>query len=886
MDGTGLPEVRSTCAYCGVGCGVLLRPDGAGELAVRGDPDHPANYGRLCSKGMALGETVGLEHRLLTPRVLGQDSNWDDALQLVADRFSDAIAKHGPDSVAFYVSGQLLTEDYYVANKLMKGFIGSANIDTNSRLCMASTVAGHKRAFGTDTVPGTYEDLDQADLVVLVGSNLAWCHPVLYQRVLAARKSRGTRIVVIDPRRTASCDQADLHLALKPGSDVALFNQLMTRIHEGGHVSPEFLARTVGFQDALAAAQQDSTAVTGLTAEEIEAFCELWIKTDRVVTIFSQGVNQSSSGTDKVNAILNCHLATGRIGREGTGPFSVTGQPNAMGGREVGGLANMLACHLDIGNADHRDAVRQFWKAPAMAERPGLKAVDLFRAVDNGQIKALWIIHTNPAVTMPNANKVAKAIAACPFTVVSDLTEKTDTARLADVLLPAAGWAEKSGTVTNSDRTISRQRAVLPPPGQARPDWDILAEVGRRMGWTSAFDYQSPAEIFREFAALSSVASRFEKDFDISGLADINDANYAELEPVKWPVRKHRSGGRFFSDGRFFHPDGKARFVPVRHRPPATKTDPKYPFCLNTGRIRDQWHTMTRSGLSPRLSAHLAEPFLDIHPENAKPLGLSPADLVEVESSVGCSIFRARLTDTVTPGQVFAPVHWTGETAPSARVDALVPSVTDPISGQPESKAIAVSVRRMKAAWYGFAISTAPISPPVEYWATARTQKGYRTELAGYTPVKDWEETARGWFGLPDAAVIAAADPARGACRLALAEGGWLKAALFIATKPVALMRDYVSTQLETAPEQVLTGRAPPTLEDPGPVICSCFGVGLNTIIRAIEAKRAVSVDEIGAVLQAGSNCGSCRPELAELLTDHSAYGSRTSQRELQCDTV
>ena len=483
-----ISAVRSTCPYCGVGCGVLLAPDGDG-LTVRGDPGHPANHGRLCSKGSALGETVGLAHRLMAPRVNGAETRWDDALRLVADRFRDTIATHGPDSVAFYVSGQLLTEDYYVANKLMKGFIGSANIDTNSRLCMASSVAGHKRAFGTDTVPGTYEDIDAADLVVLVGSNLAWCHPVLHQRVMAARKARGTRIVVIDPRRTASCDGADLHLALAPGSDVALFNHLLAQIHEQGALDAAFIAHTDGFDAALDAARNDRTAATGLDEAEIAAFCKLWIGTERVVTIYSQGVNQSSSGTDKVNAILNCHLATGRIGTPGCGPFSVTGQPNAMGGREVGGMPNMLACHLDIENADHREAVRDVWHAPAMPEAPGLKAVDMFRAVGEGQIKALWIIHTNPAVSMPEADAVRNAIAGCDFTVVSDITAATDTARLADVLLPATAWAEKDGTVTNSDRLISRQRAVLPAPGQARPDWAILAEVGRRMGWQTAFAY-------------------------------------------------------------------------------------------------------------------------------------------------------------------------------------------------------------------------------------------------------------------------------------------------------------------------------------------------------------------------------------------------------------
>ena len=413
MDGTALPSVCSTCPYCGVGCGVVLQPDGAGGLLVKGDKAHPANFGKLCSKGSALGETVGLDGRLLSPRLHGRDTDWDIALGLVADRFRQTIAEHGPDSVAFYVSGQLLTEDYYVANKLMKGFIGSANIDTNSRLCMASTVAGHRRAFGTDTVPQTYEDLEQADLVVLVGSNLAWCHPVLYQRLLKSRKARGSKLVVIDPRRTASCDGADLHLPLKIGSDVALFNGLLQHIHDSGAIDAGFATHVDGMEEALAAARADDPGATGLSAAQLDAFYRLWTGTEKVVTVFSQGVNQSSSGSDKVNSILNCHLATGRIGKPGCGPLSVTGQPNAMGGREVGGLANMLACHLDLENASHRHAVQQFWQAPAMPTGPGLKAVDLFRAVGDGRVKALWIIHTNPAVTLPDADAVRDAIAGC-----------------------------------------------------------------------------------------------------------------------------------------------------------------------------------------------------------------------------------------------------------------------------------------------------------------------------------------------------------------------------------------------------------------------------------------------------------------------------------------
>lgn len=866
MAGAACQEVRSACPYCGTGCGVLLRPDGAGGLAVRGDPDHPANRGRLCSKGLALGETLGLEGRLLAPQVNGQETDWDSALDLVASKFRQAVDRHGPDSVGFYLSGQMLTEDYYVANKLMKGFLGSANIDTNSRLCMASTVAGHKRAFGTDTVPGTYEDLEQADLIVLAGSNLAWCHPVLYQRILATREKRGTRLVVIDPRRTASCDQADMHLKLRAGSDVALFNRLLAALYEGGALDAEYLQHVEGLGEALEAAFASDASVTGLSDYEIAAFCRLWMGTEKVVTIFSQGVNQSASGTDKVTAILNCHLATGRIGKPGSGPFSVTGQPNAMGGREVGGLANMLACHMDLENRSHRAAVQEFWGAPALPDRPGLKAVDLFRAAGGGRLKALWIIHTNPAVTMPEADAVRAALQACEFTVVSDITAATDTARLADVLLPAAAWAEKEGTVTNSDRTISRQRAVLPPPGQARADWDILADAGRRMGWSAAFDYQSPAQIFREHAALSGLAGSFGLDFDISGLSSMSDPDYEGLSPVRWPVSRNRQGGRFFADGQFFHPDGKARMLPVRWRPPAAAPDRQHPFRLNTGRIRDQWHTMTRTGRAARLSGHLAEPFADIHPEDARRLGVQPADLLRLRSPHGEAILRARITTDVQPGDLFVPIHWTGETAPSARVDTLVAAAVDPVSGQPESKAAVVAAERWQPAWYGFAVSCRPMVPRSEYWAMARTETGYRAELAGLSPLADPEAAARDLFAQPETGVQIMTDSSKGITRLALFQDGRVMAALFTAPEPVAVSRDYLAGLPGTSTAGVLTGIPAADRPDPGPVICACFNVGANTILHAIESGGLVSVADIGTALHAGTNCGSCRPDIAELL--------------------
>ena len=868
MDGAPqVPEIRTTCAYCGVGCGVLARPDGAGGLTVRGDPDHPANHGRLCSKGFALGETLSLDDRLLTPRMFGQDAHWDAALGLVADRFRQAVAQHGPESVAFYVSGQLLTEDYYVANKLMKGFVGSANIDTNSRLCMASTVAGQKRAFGADTVPGTYEDLELADLVVLVGSNLAWCHPVLYQRLAAAKAARpAMKVVVIDPRRTATCDLADMHLALAPGSDVALFNRLLVEIDKGGAVDVDYLRHVNGFDETLRAAMAQEGGVTGLDPAQVAAFCKMWVGTEKVVTVFSQGVNQSSSGTDKVNAILNCHLATGRIGRPGMGPFSVTGQPNAMGGREVGGLSNALACHLDIEDAGHRDLVRSFWQAPTMAKGAGLKAVDLFERVRTRQIKALWIVCTNPAVSMPDADVVRDAIAACDFVVVSDVTANTDTARLAHVLLPATGWGEKDGTVTNSDRTISRQRAVLPAPGAARADWAIICDVARRMGFGAAFDYASPAEIFEEYATLSGLAAAVGRDFDISGLTGLGQAGYDALPPTRWPVAPHGQTERFFADGEFFTSDGRARMVPVTARPPAARTGPRYPFRLNTGRIRDQWHTMTRTAKAPRLNQHLGEPFLEIHPHDATALGIAPATLVRVTSPTGTCILRALVTDRVQPGQVFAPMHWTAETAPSGRIDALVPGIVDPLSGQPESKAAVVALAPYDAGWFGFAVSTGAMSPDCAYWARSRVEAGWRAELAGQEMAHDWEAEARRLFAMPDAHCQSIHDAASGTARIAFLDGDRLLAALFVGRAPVALSRDHLASQLGQIAKAPLSGRPSADMPDPGAVVCACLNVGVNTIGAAIASGQATTVAQVGTCTGAGTNCGSCRPEIAVLL--------------------
>ena len=872
---------HTACPYCGVGCGVLATARADGSADIAGDPDHPANFGRLCSKGSALGETVSLEGRLLYPEIRGTRASWDGALDLVANHFSETIAAHGPDSVAFYVSGQLLTEDYYVANKLMKGFIGSANIDTNSRLCMASSVAGHKRAFGSDTVPGTYEDLELAGLVVLIGSNLAWCHPILFQRLAAARDARGTKVVVIDPRATATCEIADLHLKLKPGSDVALFNHLLAEIERNGAIDAGYVDRfTQGFDAALETARNTSLAAcardTGLGEHDIIAFVEMFVKTERTVTVFSQGVNQSAAGTDKVNAIINCHLATGRIGRPGMGPFSVTGQPNAMGGREAGGLANMLAAHMELANPDHRRIVRSLWKSPHIASEPGLKAVDMFRAVADKRIKAIWIMATNPVDSMPDADAVRTALQACPFVVVSDVVGNTDTAELAHVLLPSLAWGEKDGTVTNSERRISRQRPFLSLPGEAKPDWWQMAEVAKRMGWASSFTYKGPAEIFAEHALLSGLENNGSRDFDISRYADITAKDYNALLPVQWPQPAACSSPstRFFANGRFFTPNKRANFVATPFRSLAALASAEFPFILNTGRIRDQWHTMTRTGRTARLFSHCAEPFAEIHPDDAERLGLTDASLVEIKNAQGSIVVRALITTRQQPDSVFVPMHWTDQFASGGRMGALSSAATDPVSGQPELKAARVAVSRFAAHWHGFAICRAkPRAIDAGYWAIAPAKSGWRVELAGRNPIACWETYARNLFNTAVHQDIASyGDATSGQYRAAVFDGERLTGALFVSPHPVCVARSDYTAKLDalfpTALDcmRLLAGRNGANEPDRGPIVCACFEVGFNQIAAAVTEGRCMSVAAVGEALKAGTNCGSCRPEIGRIV--------------------
>ncbi|OQW67140.1 MAG: nitrate reductase [Proteobacteria bacterium ST_bin11] len=885
--------IKTTCPYCGVGCGIEATvEDSVGHrVKIKGDSQHPANFGKLCSKGATLGDTVSLENRLLYPQIDGQRVDWDTALDHVATRFNAVIQQHGPEAVAFYVSGQLLTEDYYVANKLMKGFIGTANIDTNSRLCMSSAVVGYKRAFGADTVPCNYEDLEQAELILLVGSNAAWCHPITFQRIrIAKEKNPQVKIVVIDPRATATCDIADLHLPVKPGMDALLFNGILAYLQQIGRIDRTYIDRhTEGFESALAEASRSAGSIEqvavgcGLSQAAVSTLFNWFANTEKTVSVYSQGINQSSSGSDKCNAIINCHLATGRIGKPGMGPFSFTGQPNAMGGREVGGLANTLAAHMDLENPEHVERVGRFWGSAQVADKQGLKAVAMFEAIAAGQIKAVWIIATNPVVSMPDADKVKQALQQCELVVVSDCIANTDTAQLAHVLLPATGWSEKDGTVTNLERRISRQRPLFPPSGEAKHDWWIISQVGRRMGYEHAFNYQSSADIFREHATLSAFENDTVhqlRDFNLSAFADLDQPGYDSLQPVQWPVTKEQTGGtpRMFADGGYFTSNHKARFIPITPRPPVNTPDVEYPLTLNTGRLRDQWHTMTRTGLSAKLTAHRPEPFVEIHPVDAERFGLAARSLAQIKSRWGEMLARVEIDPGQQTGSLFVPMHWSEQLSTHGRMGALVNPVVDPHSGQPESKQTPVSISAWPAKWYATVLARQPLAiPDAEYRVSVRGDSYFRYELAATAEEYDWRTWSRSLLASAehrdnDSYWLEYSDLQAGYYRTAYLPDNHLQACVLIGPnselpEPGWLGGLFAKPALSRAERLSLLSGLPPKGEaDIGRIVCSCFNVGEKTIKHAVQAHQLKSVGEISACLSAGSGCGSCVAELKEFL--------------------
>lgn len=900
-----IKTTQTTCPYCGVGCGVIahVSQTSMGEkVQIEGDVQHPANLGKLCIKGSHLADTLGLKTRLLDPitgrKEQRQISTWDHAISSIANKFQQCIDQYGRDSIAFYVSGQLLTEDYYVVNKFVKGYLGTANIDTNSRLCMSSAVAAHKRAFGEDLVPASYTDFEQTEMVVLVGSNTAWCHPVLYQRIMKAKEERDLFVVVIDPRFTATCEAADLHLPILPGQDVALFNGLLQYLQQNGHADLDFVTQhTQGLEQALASSSTESSIEsvaqrTGITIEKLTLFFQKFAQNEKIMSLFSMGVNQSSQGVDKANSIINCHLLTGKIGKPGSAPFSMTGQPNAMGGREVGGLANMLASHLDLDNPQHQQLVQDFWQSPVIARQPGLKAVDLFQAVESGKIKAIWIMATNPIVSLPDADQVKRALEKCEFVVVSDICLDTDTTQYADVLLPALGWGEKDGTVTNSERRISRQKAFLPAPGEAKADWWTISRVAKALGFRG-FDFKNSHDIFLEHARLSayqngSLSQRADtpnfRYFNLQGLTQLGFVEYQHLTPIQWPVwdkQEVHQIGQLLSQGQFSHVDGKARLVPTIAADPVHAISAEYPLILNTGRIRDQWHTMSRTGLSASLSQHRAEPYCELHPQDALKYGLKDAELVEVKSAWGSCVLRVQFSQNIRRGQIFAPIHWNDQFASDARIGKVVNPVVDPISGEPEFKHTPVMIQPFYTQWQGVLYVREGFEQKIQtmikntvWWSKTQTTQAIRYELADRRRFSDITGQIKSLLAFDDESFewLNLEDQTAHISHSVVLQDGQLIASFYIA--PAALLpdRDWVAGLFRRERlsalhrKALLAGQAMSMGNSEGPLVCSCFKVGKNRIIQTIKDKNITHEKQVTACLKAGGNCGSCLPEIRGLI--------------------
>ena len=871
--------IQSTCAYCGVGCGVDIGVADGKAMSLVGSVDHPSNNGRLCVKGSNLLNTVDLTNRLLVPEIAGEQVSWQHATDHVANQFSDIIKKHGKEAVAFYVSGQLLTEDYYVANKLMKGYIGSGNIDTNSRLCMSSAVSAYKRAFGEDVVPCTYQDLEQTDLLLLTGSNAAWTHPVLYQRIERAKKiNPAMKVVVIDPRKTATCELADHFIQLKPGSDGAFFSGLLNFLSENQGLDTDYIEQyTEGFDHALTQASSwtvnKAAEFCQVSIEELTAVYQLFCESEKAVTFYSMGINQSSSGVDKCQTIINCHLASGKIGKVGCGPFSITGQPNAMGGREVGGLANQLAAHMDIDNPQHQDRVQRFWQSPTIANKQGTKAIDLFDKLASGEIKAVWIMATNPMVSLPNRAKITAALKKCELVVVSDCVEQNDTLAFADVKLPATPWLEKNGTVTNSERRISRQRNAVLPAGQAKHDWQIICDVAQAMGF-DGFDFESVSEVFKEHTQLTQFENNGERLLDLSGLSQLTTKEYNELAPIQWPVNEAYPEGcaRVYANGKFNTPSGKAQFIPVTPQLPIQRTSVEFPFVLNSGRLRDQWHTMTRTGKTNKLSAHTDKPYLYLHPKDAQDLAVQDDDMLSITASTGEAIAHVKVDKKQRLGECFMPIHWNKSYASHGNVSDLYQSIVDPLSGQAESKQGAVALSKKTYRQYVSVHTSSKVTLSADFWVKSTTAYGDSYQVALDEPTTDdllWSQKTSAlsgeWltFTQGNQSYIVCLQAGKLAF-LSYFSSNWPE------IEPAWLEHVFNEDKLEFSTIQsLLLGIASEEFNQ-GKQVCSCYNVGEKTINKAI-AQGCSSVDALGKKLQCGTKCGSCKPELASLISQYKA---------------
>ena len=891
-----LQTTAATCCYCGVGCGVLIEHDGEKILGVQGDPSHPANFGRLCSKGSSLHLTGDLDARALYPELrLGKGmararSSWDSALDHAASVFAETIREHGPDSVAFYISGQLLTEDYYAFNKLARALVGTNNIDSNSRLCMSSAVVGYKRSLGADAPPCSYEDIEQADCLLIAGSNMAYAHPILFRRLEAAKAARPEMtIIVVDPRRTDTCELADLHLAIAPGTDVALFHGLLHLLLANGDYDPAYIdAHTEGFEAlrGLAADYPPSEVarLCGIDVADLRRGAALIGQAPAFLSLWCMGLNQSTAGSAKNSALINLHLATGQIGRVGAGPFSLTGQPNAMGGRETGSLSNLLPGHREAANPEHRAEVARYWGVDSLPANTGLSAIELFEAVREGTIKALWIACTNPAQSLPDQQKIHEALSACPFVVVQEAFFTTETCKYADLLLPAASWGEKEGSVTNSERRISHVRRAVPAPAEARPDWAIVCDFARRLeqqlrpGLPSLFDFASAQALFEEYKHLTQG-----RDLDLSGLS------YAILDdqgPQQWPFPAGAQQGtaRLYANGLFPTANGRARFVADPFVPGRERPESDFPLLLNTGRLRDQWHGMSRTGTAARLFGHAPEAVLGLHPDELKRRGLQAGELIQLRSRRGGLILPVQADEALQPGQAYLPMHWGDRFLKGLGTNVLTQPAFDPLSKQPELKLSAVQVERAELPWQFFALVEGDVQRRLEalrplfehfaYASLAPTGREQRPALL----IKAAAEAA------PDVALLAAIDALLGvdtgpvmayddarrgvgkrlrfadgrivAVRLAgeIAARDWLKG-LWEQGSSDADLRRWLLAPLPTPPGGGLKASK---------VLCNCMNVSQDKVCAGIE--RGLDLDGLKRELKCGTSCGSCVPEIKRLL--------------------
>lgn len=894
----GEHSVASICCYCGTGCGVRVHVRDDKVVSVQGDTSHPSSMGALCSKGTALIDTVRADQtRVLRASMRSergaarQDVPLDTAYSHVADTFADIITRHGPDAVAFYVSGQLLTEDYAVFNKLARALIGTNNIDTNSRLCMSSAVAGYKQTLGADAPPACYEDLDHADTVIVAGSNMAYAHPVLFRRLMAAKSARtDMKIVVVDPRRTETAAAADLHLAITPGTDVALFHAMLNVMIWEDLLDRDYIdAHTTGFSKLKARVHdftpQVAQGICGVPAADITQAARWFAQSHAALSLYTMGLNQSSAGTAKNASLIHLHLACGQIGRVGAGPFSLTGQPNAMGGREAGGMATLLPGHREPGNPEHRQEVADLWGVPSLPDTPGAPAVELFERLERGDIKAVWIVATNPAQSMPDQAQVRRALACAEFVVLQDAFAGTETARFADVVLPAATWPEKEGTVTNSERRISRVRAAIAPPGDARPDWELAINVARRLARRIApqkadlFEYAGPADIFAEHAR--STAGR---DLDYSAL------DYARLDvegPQQWPYVPGRSGSaRLYGDGVFPTESGRARFVDVGYVPVAEAISARYPLHLTTGRLRDHWHTLARTALSPALTRHVEEPALGMHPADMARRGLVSGALIKLNSKRGALYLPAVADANLQQGHAFLPMHWGSAFMAGQGINAVTLAAVDPVSFQPELKHCAVEVIPAALPWQAVAWlrgDPALLRHALSAWLARWPYvvllpvdvggAGLRIRIAAaQAPASDVLNDLIADLTLtsPD---VALDDPARGIFRRILLrdEQPIAYALLGDIRAHDALAAWAAGARPQASLAHVLTGRTHTAPRDA--VVCACHNVGADAIDAGIA--RGLRLDDLKRTLKCGTGCGACVPEIA------SRIGRATSVREL-----